>query len=170
MTSKKTLPLDTAERQLDRIQTFFPRIDSKVSAIFATASAQIAVAAVGISYGDLKLWWISIPAALFLAGMIWCMLNLYWCTFPHLDGGEKSLVYFNEIAKLREADYLEKYGVILEEELRRDVIGQIWRNSEIVAEKYRYLKHATRAVMLSVVPWVMLLVATSIGSGVLPGD
>ena len=59
--------------------------------------------------------------------------------FPHPDGGQSSLVYFREIAKLREADYLDRYLVLSEDDLRKDVAGQIWRNSQIVAAKFKHL-------------------------------
>lgn len=160
--------LEVAERQLDRIQSFFPRIDSKVSALFAIASGQIAIAAVNLSFEDLKLWWITVPATAFLLTIGWTILNLYWCTYPHLNGGSRSLVYFSEIAKLREPEYLERYTALTEERLKADIVGQIWRNSEIVSAIYRYLKHGTAAAMLSLIPWTALLVATSLSHWKLP--
>ena len=53
--------LETAERQFDRIQAFFPRIDSKVSSIFAIASGEIAVVSF-ISLKNLHKWWMLAPA------------------------------------------------------------------------------------------------------------
>jgi Family of unknown function (DUF5706) len=162
------LSLETYERQLDRIQSFHPRIDTKVSALFAIASGQIAVAALNLSANDLKLWWIAVPLAVFLLTIGWALLNLYRCAYPHLDGGNSSLVFFSEIAKLRESDYINKLGAISEADYKADVAGQIWRNSEIVSCKYRYLKNATIAAMLSLIPWVLLLGATSLSHGKLP--
>ena len=160
--------MDVYERQLDRIQQFFPRIDAKVSALFAVASGQIAVAAFNLSVNDLKLWWVSIPLTAFLLIISWALFNLYRVAYPHLEGGNSSLVYFNEIAKLRESEYITKLGAISDEELKADLAGQIWRNSEILARKYRYLKVATIAAMLSLVPWTVLLVATSLSNGRVP--
>ena len=62
--------LEAAERQFDRIQAFFPRIDAKVSSIFAIASGQIAVASF-VSLKNLQRWWMLAPGALFLAAMAW---------------------------------------------------------------------------------------------------
>lgn len=160
--------LEVADRQLDRIMGFFPRIDSKVSALFAIVSAQVAFAAVNITIDDLKSWWIAIPAAVFVICTVWSIGNLYRCTFPSLKGGHASLVYFKEIAKLTEGQYLERYQALDEATLKRDVIGQIWRNSEIVAAKYGYLKQATIATMVSILPWALLLLGTSIVHWKLP--
>jgi len=170
MTTKSNdhISLDTYEKQLDRIQQFFPRIDSKVSALFAVASAQIAAAALNLSANDLKLWWIAVPLVIFLLLAAWALLNLYRCAFPHLDGGNASLVYFSEIAKLRESEYIDKLGHISADDFKADVAGQIWRNSEIVSCKYRYLKSATIAEMLSLIPWAMVLAATSLSHGRIP--
>ncbi|MER9390176.1 Pycsar system effector family protein [Mesorhizobium sp. M0435] len=161
MTDIQEIGLEVAERQLDRIMGFFPRIDSKVSALFAIVSGQVAFAAVNLTIDDLKTWWVGAPAFVFLASVAWTIINLYLCAFPHLKGGHTSLVYFKEIAKLTEADYLQKYGALDEGALKRDVMGQVWRNSEIVALKYDYLKQATLAVMFSILPWFLLLLGTS---------
>lgn len=161
MTENAKIGLDVAERQLDRVMGFFPRIDSKVSALFAIVSAQVAFAAINLAIDDLKTWWVGIPAFVFIGCVVWTIGNLYRCTFPHLTGGHASLVYFKEIAKLTEGDYQQKYGSVDEATLMRDVIGQIWRNSEIVALKYSYLKQATLAVMIAILPWFLLLLATS---------
>jgi hypothetical protein len=63
--------LEVAERQLALVQGFFPRLDSKVSALFAISSAQIAVAALNLSADDLKLWYVAIPATAFLLAIIY---------------------------------------------------------------------------------------------------
>lgn len=162
------MSLEAAERQLDRTHAFFPRIDGKATALFAIASAQIGVAVLNISYEDLRMWWITVPAAVFLFVIGWSLVSLYWCAFPHLNGGQSSLVYFREIAKLREADYLQRYLALSEEELRKDVAGQVWRNSQIVAAKFNHVKNATFAQIFSLLPWTLLLFATSISHGKLP--
>ena len=79
-----------------------------------------------------------------------------------LGEAPKSLVYFAEIAKRTESEYIHQYESVSVKNLTRDVAGQIWRNSEIVAVKYKYLKYAMISEMLSLLPWTALLVATSL--------
>ena len=156
-----TIDTQTYERQLDRIQSFHPRIDSKVSALFAITTGQVAIAIVNLRPDDLQLW-IGIPLEFFGAIAIYIYVQLYRCAFPHLEGGEGSLVYFREIAKLSSEQYADKFGKISQDELKADLICQIWRNSEIVAMKYDRLKCATVAVTLALIPWTVFLVATSL--------
>ena len=79
--------LEVLERQFDRIQFLFTRVDAKVNAVLAIASGQIAVASVGISGGDWKHLSVLVPAALFLVSTAFTMVNLYRCTFPEVKRG-----------------------------------------------------------------------------------
>lgn len=162
------LNLETAERQLDRVQSFMPRIDTRVSAMFAIVSAQIAIAALNLQIDDFKAWWVAIPAGLFFLLAGFCVVSLYRCVHPNLVGGSNSLVFFGTIAKMREAEYIDKMRAVSEEEHIKDVLGQVWRNSEIVSEKYRHLKAAGTAIMFSLLPWTILLLALSLGKWSLP--
>ena len=162
------LSTETLERQLDRVQSFVPRIDTRVASVFGIAAAQVAITVVNLTIDDLKRWWVVVPLAAFLfliANAIW---SLYRCTHPSLKGGNGSLIYFGEIAKLREAEYLDRAGQVTEESFRQDLLGQIWRNSEIVTEKYKYLRRASTSVMAAILPWTLVLAAVSIGGWKLP--
>lgn len=152
--------LETAERQFERIQSFFPRIDSKVSSIFAIASGQVAVVSF-ISLKNLHVWWMLVPSCLFLIGIGWTVYNLYRCTFPTLKRSPDSLVYFREIIELEREEFVERYTSVSEEELKRDFARQTWHTSLIAATKFAYLKHATMAAMLSLIPWTWLLIAST---------
>lgn len=160
--------LETTERQLDRIQSFFSRIDAKVSALFAIATGQIAIGAINLRVDDLQNWWIWLPGAIYLVVVGYAMVSLYYCMYPHLEGGHASLVYFREIAKLREAEYVDRYTTLTQSTLQKDVVGQIWRNSQIVAIKFDFLKRATIALLFAMIPWTILLIAVSVGHGKLP--
>jgi hypothetical protein len=162
------LSLEVAERQLDRIQSFFPRIDSRVPALFAVGVGQVAIATLNLNASNINEWWVALPGAFFLVGMAIVGWNLYRCAFPHLAGGIRSLVYFNEIAKLSEGHFLERYSTVSEADYRRDVISQIWRNSEIVALKFGYIRTATQFTMVSFVPWLILMICTAVSSGKMP--
>ena len=154
--------LEVAERQLGLVMGFFPRIDSKVSALFAIASAEIAVAILNVGPDDLKAWLITVPLVAFLLVIGLTIFNLYRCAYPHLDGGRQSLVYFAEIAKLDQANYIAAYRGLNVSDLTDDLCSQVHRNSEILDKKYGYLRTATKAVMWSLLPWTLFLLATSL--------
>src|SRR5438067_4739526 len=136
-TAPTAISLETTERQFERIQAFFPRIDSKVSSIFAIASGQVAVVSF-ISLKNLHIWWMLVPASLFLIGIGWTVYNLYRCTFPHLERSPDSLVYFREIIELEREVYVERYTNASEEELKRDFARQTWHTLLIAATKFAY--------------------------------
>jgi hypothetical protein len=161
---KKAAPtpvsLEATERQFDRIQAFFPRIDSKVSSIFAIASGELAVASF-MSLKNLHFWWMLLPGSLFLAAIAWTVYNLYRCTFPSLGRSADSLIYFNEIKQLKRDVFVERFLSASEEDLKRDFVLQTWQTSVIAAKKFAYLKQATLAAMLSLIPWAALLIAST---------
>ncbi|EQB13864.1 Pycsar system effector family protein [Novosphingobium lindaniclasticum] len=160
--------LEVAERQLAFVQSFFPRIDSKVSALFAIMSAQIAVAALNLTAEDLIQWYMGLPLTVFLLAVAAAYVFLYRCAYPHLEGGQSSLVYFAEIAKRREAEFIRDYLAASVPSLAEDITGQIWRNSQIVDCKFKFLKLATQFAMFSLLPWVFVLIASSYSHGRLP--
>ena len=157
------------ERQLDRLLAFFPRIDSKASALLAVTFAQIGVGALNLEAKDFTKWWIAGPSAFFGLAVAWVMLNLYRCAYPHLEGGHGSLIYFNEISKLREAEFVDRFKALSQKAFIADLTGQIWRNAEVLSCKYRYLKRATIGAILSLIPWTLLVTATSLTHLKVPG-
>jgi hypothetical protein len=82
-----SISLEAAERQFERIQAFFPRIDSKVSSILAIVSGELAVASF-ISLKNLHKWWMLIPGSLFLIAIGWSVYNLYRCVPYRNPSGE----------------------------------------------------------------------------------
>jgi hypothetical protein len=160
--SRAPLTLEALERQLDRLLTFFPRIDAKVSSLFAVSSAQLAIAALNMTLADLKLWWVSCLLVLFAICALWVLVHLYRCAYPHLEGGQQSVIYFAEIVKRQQPRYVRELTTIDLESFREDVAGQVYRNAEILCLKYRFLKRATIGASFSTIPWVGLLLATSL--------
>jgi hypothetical protein len=158
--NKAAVSLEATERQFDRIQAFFPRIDSKVSSIFAIASGEMAVVSF-FSLKNLHSWWMLIPGSLFLAAVGWTVYNLYRCTFPTLKRSPDSLIYFNEIIELEREDYVVRFTAASEDDLKQDFARQTWHTSMIVSTKFVYLKQATMAAMVSLIPWAALLIAST---------
>ena len=154
--------LEATERQFERVQAFFPRIDAKVSSIFAIASGEMAVASF-VAVKNLHAWWMLLPGSLFLFAIGWTVYNLYHCTFPHLKRSPDSLIYFHEIIRLSREEFVERFTSASEDELKRDFARQTWQTSVIAAKKFAYLKQATMAAMLSLIPWGWLLIASAFG-------
>lgn len=162
MKQKLEIDLQTAERQLDRTHGFFSRIDSKVSALLAINTGQIAIAALNLRWDDFQKLYIQISFLVFFLLVVASIYWLYAASYPNLKGGVRSLIYFAEIARMKEQDFVSKYGALSETELKEDVLRQIHRNSEIVHSKFLNLKRATTAILISSIPWTVLILYSSL--------
>jgi hypothetical protein len=160
--------LKTIEDQLTRTLGFFPRVDAKAAGLFAVNSAMMTVAILNVTVTDLAIWYVGVPAALTLLGLISSYVFLYRCNFPDLSGGNGSLLYFVEIQKRTEAVFITDYLAADDGTYRRDLLGQIWQNSKILCAKYKAIAAAIRLSLAALVPFVLLLAAESYVHATMP--
>ncbi|WP_448101160.1 Pycsar system effector family protein [Luteibacter jiangsuensis] len=155
--------LGDARDQLTLVLGFFPRVDAKQSAVAGVHLAMLGYLASkwpAVTPTASILGWVGIGAgALFAVANMISLYFLYRGSFPDLDGGEGSLVFFREIAKQRELSFVEEYLSAADAVLTRDVLCQVWRNSVILHTKFRFLRHSYRVLLGSVVPWIVALFA-----------
>ena len=160
--------IDIASKQLDRVLSFFARVEAKASFIFAVNSALLTLIALNLHWDDFQKWYVIVPAGL---GVILIVISMYFVFrsyFPSLKGGSNSLIYFREIAKCREAEYVDQARKIEEDELIGDLNAQTWRNSEILTAKYDAIKIAFILTALSLIPWFVFLVSVAISHPQVP--
>ncbi len=100
-------------------------------------------------------WSILGVVAIVLIGL--SLYHLYKCAFPRLDGGPLSLIYFREIASRTDKEFTKAFMEQDEEAYLSDLLSQIWRNSEILTQKFTHLNHAFTFLALSVIPWLVSL-------------
>jgi len=141
---------------------------SKASFIFAADTTMLALVALNLRYEDFSHWQIAVPAVVAVIAIGASVVFVYRCSFPSLSGGNDSLVYFTEIAKRREGDYVEQFVKIDEKTLTRDVLGQVWRNSEILKLKFSAIKLSFVLTALSLIPFFLFLVAATVFHPQLP--
>ena len=154
--------LEEAERQLDRVLGFFARLDAKASALFAIDAAMLGVLSAKISSHTFQHWLLgfSVLATVLLLGT--SLAFLYVSGFPHTKGGKGSLIYFNEIASRTEANFISETRSTNREIIFDDVLGQIWRNSEILQIKFQSLKRAFVTTAIALVPWCIYLASDAV--------
>ena len=157
-----------AERQLDRVQSFFPRVDTKVTAVAAWLSVEVAIAALNTKIGDLGMAYVWVPFAVYVLTSAVSIAYVWQCLFPDPKGGQGSLIYFGAIASRTEGSFRNEFKAATESELLDDLIGQIWRNSEIVCAKYAAVQSAIRWATASLAALVAVVLATSILHKALP--
>lgn len=154
-----------AERQLDRILQFSSRVENKVNILFATNIGIIAVTLNNLNYSDVSVWYISIPLFVSLVLISQSIFFLYKATYPRLEGGASSLVYFSEIAKRTERNFQRDFREQSLEDLKSDLLGQVWRNSQILSQKFSFVQKAFSWTLASTIPWVIFLFTSSIMHG-----
>ena len=154
--------LAVIERQLDRVLGFIPRVDTKAGGLFAVNAAILTIAAINVQAGDLALWYIAIPGAVMLIGLAFSYTFLYRCNFPDLKGGQGSLIYFAAVQKRTESVFMAEYEAVDDDAYRRDLLGQVWRNSQILCQKYTAIAWAIRSTLLTLLPFAIFLIMTAI--------
>ena len=152
--------MDVIQRQLDRVLGFFPRVESRINTLFGVNTLILLVGALNLSPSDLCFWYVTVPGSLFLVGLLVSYYHLFRANFPDDNGGEKSVVFFKEIQKRTEANYIAEFLDCSEAAFRKDLLGQVWRNSCIVCEKYQRVKLAIVSTAISIAPFVVFLVVT----------
>jgi hypothetical protein len=110
---------------------------------------------------DFEHWYVLALALTFLALAGASVVYVYRCVFPHLAGGNDSLIYFRSIAKRSGAEFGERFTSRTDIDHVNDVTEQIWRNSMILRDKFDFLKRAFVLTMLSIVPWAATLAAAA---------
>ena len=150
--------LRAARDQLNLILTFFARVETKLSVVLGVDLAMLGFLASrfpGTAAVDDVGW---IAAAAFVVLNAVSLINLYIASAPQLDGGHGSLVYFKEIAKRTELAFADEFTGLSTKTLARDVLGQVWRNSQILKVKFDRLVWAYRCMAFAILPWIVALV------------
>lgn len=154
-TSKR---VDRANDQLNRVLGFFSRLDAKHSVVLAVDTGMLAFLVARAPQLTSFTWPLAIAPSLTVLLIAVSFGFLYAGTSPALDGGQQSLVYFGEIAQRTESKYIDAFAKVSEEEYLKDLLGQVWRNSEILTQKFGHLKKALLFLVLAIVPWLVSLV------------
>lgn len=138
------------------VLSFFPRVEAKASVVVGLDTAMLSL--LGITAPPLKsLEWYMIfaviPVGLILASLVFLYLQL----FPQLDGGHESLIYFREIAKRTESKFIDEFLKQTEDAYVKDLLDQVWRNSEILKKKFDHLKVSVILLASAILPWLAAL-------------
>ncbi len=153
---------DAAEKQLDRVLSFFPRVEAKGSFLFALNTGTLALLALNLRLDDVLVWFLVVPAVGFILLVAASLYFIYRSSFPSLKGGASSLIYFREIAKRTEAKFIDEFVAQKDDAYTRDLLGQVWRNSEILKMKYDAMKVAFILSAIALIPWTVFLALAAV--------
>lgn len=149
--------LSASHDELGLVLSFFPRVDAKSSVVLAVDTGMVGYLAAHLPGIDSMHWWEFMAPALTIALLAWSFWHLYRGAFPQLKGGEGSLVYFREIAGRTEAKFVDEFTAQQESAYVKDVLGQAWRNSQILKAKFDDLRHSFTLMAIAVLPWTVSL-------------
>jgi|GEM_PF-376151 len=150
--------LGDARDQLNLVLGFFSRVDGKQSVLLGIHVAMLGYLASRAPPPSLATWPGWGAGALFVLLTALSMWRLYQGSFPNLDGGANSLVFFRAIATLREIDFIQRYRAGSDEAMTQEVLAQVWRNSVILHDKFQKLRASWRLMACSIVPWLVAIV------------
>jgi hypothetical protein len=132
-------------------------VDSKLSVVLAVNTGMLAVLGADAPPINALSWAMVISAGLAVALLGVSIVFLYRGAFPRLKGGTASLIYFREIANRTENEFIEQFKNNDDEQHVNDLLGQVWRNSEILKAKFDALKTAFTLLALALIPWLAAL-------------
>ena len=150
--------LENARKQLDLILSFFARVDTKLSVVLGLDLGMLGLLLSNVPDDLARIpSWVWISALFFAAAMILSLIFLYSGSFPNVNGGDQSPVFFRAISKKKVDAFVREYKALTEESLTDDLLHQAWRNAVILDKKFSHLKSAYIATVFGVVPWSISL-------------
>ena len=150
--------LKAARDQLTLVLSFFSRAETKLSVVLGIDIGMLGFLASRFPKPESITidGWLALTAfVLFNFLSLW---NLYQGSFPQLDGGNSSLIYFREIATRTEVRFVDEFSTLSTESMTKDILGQVWRNSEILKKKFDHLVWSYNFMAFSIVPWMISIV------------
>lgn len=150
--------VSAAWQQLNLVLGFFSRIDTKLSVVLGINLGMLALLATRMPTLKELTPFAAATGIAFLIALCFSFRHLWVGSFPHLEGGTNSLVYFRSIAQMRESDFRNAYGSLSSDQLAEDLLNQCWRNSKILTCKFHSLRQSYIATLLAVAPWMTLII------------
>lgn len=148
--------LTASNNLLALVLSFFPRTEAKASVVLGLDTAMLSL--LGLTAPPIRFleWYMIfafIPVGLIIASLVFLYLQL----FPQLNGGHDSLIYFREIAKRTESQFIDAFLKQSEDAYLKDLLSQVWRNAEILKKKFDYLKLSVVLLASAILPWLVSL-------------
>ena len=148
--------VDATKYQLQLVLGFFSRVEAKASVVLAVNTGMLGALAANLPSSQNFQWrmFVAVVPVVLIGLSDWFLFRI---TFPDLKGGSNSLVYFRTIAERTEHKFIEEFMAMDTNDYVKDMLGQVWRNSEILSKKFDHLKAAFILMLLAILPWVIAL-------------
>lgn len=150
--------LERAEKSLARMIEWIGRHDSRSAGLMGITVAMMgAMSAATPSFAQWTLTFcvvLSVTAGGF--GIV--LFQLMRGQMPRMRrGGKPSLTFFGTVAGMQPDEYRRQFMQMSEADYLEDVLSQCYINARILRSKFRCLKRALMALLLTAVPWACAL-------------
>lgn len=158
---------DDAIAHLDRLQTLYTRVEGKASFLFAANIAMLGIVAFNYNLSEIASI-TGVSGAISEALLITSLVQIYRSYFPHLKGSSyPSLIYFEEIAKLSESEFVRTASLQSDAQRLDDALHQVWRNAQILSLKFNRITQAFVWTAIAIPIWLVFLASLTF-SGKVP--
>lgn len=145
------------EKILDRQLEWIRASDSKIPPL-AILNAAMLAALVALA-PPIECWtplW-AVSGGMYVFALVCVMSFLISSIFPRMGGAKDSVLYFGSVGRMSARSYRRTIRRISDEDYFSDLIEQCYRNAEIARKKFFRVQVATIAVIISIVPWGMMV-------------
>ncbi len=152
-----TTSIERAEKSLQRMLEWIGRHDLRSGATMGITVAMLG--ALSAATPPMAKWTASFTVALVLTGIGFAVVvgEIIHGLFPRLRNDRPSMFFFGSIAAMPQEEYKRRFMGLTDEDYLNDVLGQVYLNARILRSKFRSLRRAIFALMLTVPSWACAL-------------
>jgi len=148
--------IETAKWLFERTLGWIAAADIKVAVAMALDTAMLGglAAAFGASDPGSRTAWCYLFLLMAVGGMVIAMFCAAMAAIPRMLGPVKSMIYFARIVERTEADFVDQFAKIAEEDFLVDLNTQIHRNAQIAATKHAWVRKSLIWSFFAAAPWL----------------
>ena len=147
-----------AEKSLSQMMEWIGRHDSRSAGLTAITMAMMG--ALSTAAPPVKQW-----TPLFMAAMALCagcfgfvLYQIMRGVIPRIRTSNKpSMSFFGTVAHMPQAEFVQRFTTMTEDDYLEDVLGQVYVNARILRSKFRCLKRGQIGLIVAGAPWVWAL-------------
>lgn len=155
-----------AMKMLDNLYDQNVLAERKINALFGANTLLVAALALGgqVTLADLSesadilILLGVVVRVLLLTAVAFSTLSALFALVPRIKVRSKpSVFFFGTVASVEDADdFIAQFDATSEEERRRQLLDQVYVNSVIVTEKYKWIRRAAISLVVSLLMWILL--------------
>lgn len=148
-----------AEKNLDRVLQWGSKVDTKISVVLGMHTGMLGVAVSLAPEPEKWRWWAVVAFATTIGMLATGFTFIHCANYPRTRGPSKSLLFFGSIAGNSFNEFSQCWSCRTTDQHLQDLLEQCHRNSEIINNKFKYLKRAYTAMMFAILPWAITVLA-----------